>query len=234
MQKWSAINEEDIHLATIRVYDRDRHTNAKQRIVLILPPDPSNPSSDLTASSSLPSTSLEPEEYELDMVNDVVENQVVIAERETEPDSRARTTILTGRIKHDCNIRPSFTESYRRRMRERNRIANTPKRQIRLIDDVMQGRGAVNMLSSGIGDMPSGTAFPSLAVSIFLDVATQYHSQLISQLSCSDQKPRKGRSSASRVYRATSFWICSLRCIANDHDGLLRSYAHGRSSPKRT
>ncbi|TDL20792.1 hypothetical protein BD410DRAFT_790464 [Rickenella mellea] len=135
MEKWSAIEEDDIHLGTIRVYNKEK-PDGKKRIVLILPPD---------------TDSTEPDEYELDMVNDDVPNQIVVAEREKAPGSRARTTILTGRIKHDCNLRPSFSEKYRKRMRERHIAANTPTRQIRLIDEVMTGgRGSVNMLSSGI------------------------------------------------------------------------------------
>lgn len=146
MEKWSAITQENIHLATIRVYNSDQHQ--KQRIVMMLPPD---------------AESTEPDEYELDMVHEAVENQIVVANREKMPGSRARTTVLTGRVKHDCNLRPSFSEAYRKRMRERHRAANTPTRQIRLIDEVIPGgRGGVNMLSSGIA--PTG-GFSSLVVS---------------------------------------------------------------------
>ena len=93
MQRWSAIDQDDIQLATIRVYNKEPGI-PKPRIVLIVPSEkPSEPA----------------DEYELEMVNEAVENQIVIAEREKEPGSRARTTILTGRIKHDCNLKPVFT-----------------------------------------------------------------------------------------------------------------------------
>jgi len=146
MERWSRVDSDDEHLATIRVYERDARTG-KQRIVVVVP-------------SEDPSTPNEVDEYEMDMVNEAVENQIVIAEREKEPGSRARMTILTGRIKHDCNLRPVFNENYRRRMRERHRAATTPARQTRLIDEVMSGnRGAVNMLSSGV---TSATTFSGL------------------------------------------------------------------------
>jgi len=133
MERWAAINQEEVHLATIRVY------NESSRIKLFLPPNPANPD--------------EPEEYELDMVHETVYNQLVVAEKEKEPGSRARTTILAGKVKHECNLRPVFTEKYRRRMRERVRKANTPQRQIKLIDEVTPGgRGDINMLSSGVSN----------------------------------------------------------------------------------
>ena len=82
MERWSAIDAEDVHLATIRVYHNAKNESGKSpRILLMLPPPPENPD--------------EPgEEFELDMVNESVENQFVIAEREKEPGtaSRARTT----------------------------------------------------------------------------------------------------------------------------------------------
>jgi transcription initiation factor TFIIF subunit beta len=164
MERWSAINAEDVYLATVRVYTPDA-PNKKPRIVLFLPPN--------TA------TGPEPDCYELDMVNDSVENQIVVAERPKDPalsvstsaaaatvNTRARTTILTGRIKHECNLRPTFTQNYRQQMRERHKKYNTPMRQIRMIDDagVPGGRGGVNRLSSGVG-VGAGGAFGDLIVS---------------------------------------------------------------------
>jgi transcription initiation factor TFIIF subunit beta len=111
------------------------------------------------------------------MVNETVENQIVVAERPKDTslsvhgtnapfNSRARTTILTGRIKHECNLRPSFSESYRKQMRERHRKYNTKQRQIKMIEDakVSGGRGGINRLSSGVG-VGSGGAFSDLVVS---------------------------------------------------------------------
>lgn len=109
MERWSAIDQENIHLATIRVYAQKNPngTQAKPRIILTLPPNRETPD--------------EPgDEYDLDMVNEAVENQIVVAEREKEPGtlSRARTTILTGRVRHECNLKPSLTERYRQRIRD--------------------------------------------------------------------------------------------------------------------
>ena len=165
MERWSAINAEDVHLATIRVYTPDV-PNKKPRIVLFLP-------------ANTDPMAAEPDCYELDMVNDSVENQIVVAERPKDSalsistssaaatvNTRARTTILTGRIKHECNLRPTFTQTYRQQMRERHKKYNTPMRQIRMIDDagVPGGRGGVNRLSSGVG-VGAGGAFGDLIVS---------------------------------------------------------------------
>ena len=151
MEKWSAIDEEGKHLATIRVYNSDPQTG-RQRIMLLIPP------------SDDPEGLKHPDEYELDMVNEAVENQVVIAEREKAPKSRARTTILTGLVKHECNLRPLFNERYRKRMKERHLLANTPKRQIRMVDEVEPGRGKLNQLTSGMG---KSNAFSNLVVCSF-------------------------------------------------------------------
>jgi len=143
MQRWSAIDAEGIHLATIRVYHDDKAASGKKpRIVLILP-------------NADPNSTQPGDEYEMDMVNDAVENQVVIAEREKEPGSgnRARTTILTGRVKHECNLRPSLSDRYRQRLKERSRASNTPVRTIRMIEDETPGgRGHINRLTSGVSN----------------------------------------------------------------------------------
>jgi transcription initiation factor TFIIF subunit beta len=151
MEKWSAIEEENKHLATIRVYDSDPRTG-RTRIMLLIPPSETDD----------PEALKHPDEYELDMVNESVENQIVIAEREKAPKSRARTTILTGTVKHECNLRPLFTDNYRKRMKERHRLANTPKRQIRMVNEVEPGRGRLNQLTSGMGRT---NAFSNLVVS---------------------------------------------------------------------
>ncbi|RDB30984.1 Transcription initiation factor IIF subunit beta [Hypsizygus marmoreus] len=191
MERWCAINVEDVHLASIRVYSNSLNpANKKPRIVLFLPPnnDPNQPSNGTTpplqrsdrpafnTSTSYVTTGAEPDCYELDMVNDSVDNQIVVAERPKDPslsasmsaaaataNTRARTTILTGRIKHECNLRPAFSASYRKQMKERHIKYNTPVRQIRMIDDagVPGGRGGVNRLSSGVG-VGAGSAFGDL------------------------------------------------------------------------
>ncbi|KAF8621292.1 hypothetical protein AX15_007890 [Amanita polypyramis BW_CC] len=171
MERWSAINADDVHLATIRVYTHavNPHTK-KPRIILSLPP-----AADGTTTPT-PESSNQPTVYELEMVNDSVENQIVVAERPKDPslsasataaalttNTRARTTILTGRIKHECNLRPAFSASYRKQMRERHMKYNTRTRQIRMIEEagVPGGRGGVNRLSSGVG-VGAGGAFGDL------------------------------------------------------------------------
>ncbi|PSS32061.1 hypothetical protein PHLCEN_2v2168 [Hermanssonia centrifuga] len=143
MERWSAVDAEGVHLATIRVYHGAKSASGKKpRIVLILPPSAENP--------DVPG-----DEYELDMVNEAVENQVVVAEREKEPGtgSRARTTILTGRVKHECSLRPVFSDRYRQRLKERHRAANVPVRSIKRIEDEHPGdRGSINRLTSGVSN----------------------------------------------------------------------------------
>ncbi|KAG1752674.1 transcription initiation factor IIF, beta subunit-domain-containing protein [Suillus paluster] len=170
MVRWAAIDAEDIHLATIRVYkDAIGPSGRSPRIFLFLPPDPNDSTTrDLKLPVFSPDAAFIPsaegtmqvDRYELEMVNEDVENQLVVAERPKDPgpsgpnspsyNPRSRTTILTGRIKHECNLRPLFNESYRQQMRERTRKYNTPRRQIRMIEDAGVGRGGINRLSSGV------------------------------------------------------------------------------------
>ncbi|KAJ7065975.1 transcription initiation factor IIF, beta subunit [Mycena belliarum] len=184
LERWTAINKEDVHLATIRVYNEP----GRARMFLFLPPnaDPTKKQTPPPPNQSRPHFAhtttysidggAEPDCYELDVVNDNVVNQVVIAERPKDPslsvsasaaaataNTRARTTILTGRIKHDCNLRPALTASYRRQMRERHLRYNTPTRQIKRIEDagIAGGRGGVNRLTSGVG-VGAGSAFTEL------------------------------------------------------------------------
>ena len=189
MQRWAAIHAEDVHLATLRVYSSPA-PGQKSRIVLFLPPnrDPENPHEPLPpqkanrpvfqTATNYAATGPEPDCYELDMVNDNVENQLVVAERPKDlslsvsqsaaaatPNTRARTTILTGRIKHECNLKPAFTASYRKQMKERHIRYNTPKRTTQMIkeDDIPGGKGGVNRMSSGVG-VGAGNAFSNLVV----------------------------------------------------------------------
>ncbi|EIN08219.1 hypothetical protein PUNSTDRAFT_143873 [Punctularia strigosozonata HHB-11173 SS5] len=207
LERWSRVDQANIHLATIRVYPEEVNpvTKKKPRIFLMLPPeDPENAD--------------HPDSYELDMVNDMVENQYVIAEKpkaaiytpngtpgssysmphsQSQPssrpgtpssfrspaatplptaspmlsssqssyshvNSRARSTMLAGAVRHECNVRPMFTSSYRRRMKARSVAANTPLRQIRMIDDVISstdGINKINMLSSGVQDSSAFRGF---------------------------------------------------------------------------
>lgn len=150
------------------------------RIFLFLPPNPEDPT---PRPSNLPQfapnaaytpagvNGVYVDRYELDMMNEAVENQLVVAERPKDPvppppgttaaqayNPRARTTFLTGHIQHECYLRPLFDEFYRQQMRERSKAYNTPKRQIRMIEDagVSGGRGGINRLSSGINTSSFG------------------------------------------------------------------------------
>jgi len=174
MVRWATIDQDNVHLATIRIYPNAVSPSGRSpRIFLFLPPDPNDPTPRAPGLPEFASGAayipvgeggVHVDRYELDMVNGAVENQLVIAERPKHDgppssnvdtqnyNSRARTTILTGHVKHDCNLRPLFNESYRRQMRERSRAYNTPRRQIRMIEEagVSGGRGGINRLSSGV------------------------------------------------------------------------------------
>lgn len=218
MERWSSIDEEGVHLATIRVYHHAKSSSGKKpKIMLMLPVGPDNPD--------------QTEEFELDMVNEAVENQVVIAEREKDPGSgsRARTTILTGRVKHECNLRPVLSERYRQRLRERHRFANQPARTIKRIEDEHPGdRGAVNRLTSGVSN-----------TSGFSDLIVRDDSAVLVMLtfSCSSRdrsrSHQKASSSVWPVCRATSSSICSSCYSASRSTGLSSLCASVRSSRRR-
>lgn len=194
LARWAAIDAEGVHLASIRIYNHDLGPAGKPRIILFLPPSPNADPSELAdrPTFSAPAAPVpdgpEPDCYELDMVQDNVDNQLVVAERPKDPslsvstsaaaattNSRARTTILTGRVKHECNLRPNFTERYRQQMRARHVQSNTRLRQIRMIDDagVAGGRGGINRLSSGVG-VGAGKAFGDLIVRLLLSLHYNY------------------------------------------------------------
>lgn len=204
MEKWSSVDKDNMHLATIRVYNKDPKSG-KQRIVLLV--NAETPEGEV-------------EEFEMDMVNEEVDNQIVVAEREKEPGSRARTTILTGRVKHECNLRPVFNESYRQRMRERNRAANTPVRQTRLIDEVMTGnRGGINMLSSGV---TSSNTFSTLVVRRQPVSQQSYRAHDSAFRRKRSRNPSKALSRGLLVCHAINYWTCSSGCIAKGLVGLQR------------
>ncbi|KAI0280934.1 transcription initiation factor IIF, beta subunit-domain-containing protein [Russula aff. rugulosa BPL654] len=81
-----------------------------------------------------------------------VENQIVVADRAKAPSGtgRARSTIMTGQIKHECNLRPLMTERYERRLMERGAAASEKSMRVRMMDGARAGRGGGKMLSSGI------------------------------------------------------------------------------------
>lgn len=239
MARWAAIDKEDVHLATIRIYQNAVSSSGRSpRIFLFLPPDPNDPT---PRASDLPSfppdaayipageNGVHVDRYELEMVNEAVENQLVVAERPKDPvppapgtaaahtyNPRARTTILTGRIKHECSLRPLFNELYRRQMRERSRAYNTPRRQIRMIEEagLSGGRGGINRLSSGVAT----GSFADMIVSARFHCAENQLTVLIRK---PNQNLSKAPSSAWLVYRGISSWICCSNFSANNLVGVL-------------
>jgi len=222
MERWASVNEENKHLATLRVYNNAK-PNGQARIFMFLPPNIDPSSSSLPPSGAPPHNPTrpyfaeftkfqtigpEPDVYELDMVNDHVENQIVVAERpkdnsfnisddpqpKNQPvNSRARTTILTGRILHECSMRPGFSANYRKQMRKRHELYNTKTRTVKRIEQagISGGRGGINMLTSGVGVHSGGTfgdlVVRSPAIPLSYYVTKPYFSQK------TRQKPQKGQ-----------------------------------------
>jgi transcription initiation factor TFIIF subunit beta len=147
MERWSKFDAEGVQLAKIRIYDAP--PGAPPRIVVLVPSEDGGDDDDI---------------YELDMINQDVHNQVVVAERAKAPTGtgRARTTIMTGKVKHECNLRPRMTGRYERRLTERGAAANERASRVGLMDGARAGRGGGKMLSSGI---TSAAGFADLAVS---------------------------------------------------------------------
>ena len=147
MERWSKFDAEGIQLAKIRIYDAP--PGVPPRIIVLVPSEDGGDDDDV---------------YELDMINQDVHNQVVVAERAKAPTGtgRARTTIMTGKVKHECNLRPRMTGRYERRLTERGAAANERASRVGLMDGARAGRGGGKMLSSGIS---SAAGFADLAVS---------------------------------------------------------------------
>ena len=147
MERWSKFDTEGVRLAKIRIY---KPQSATPRIVVFVPPEDGSGSDG------------DEDIYELDMVNQDVENQVAVAERAKAPSGtgRARTTIMTGQIKHECNLRPRMTGRYERRLMERGAATNEKSMRVRMMDGARAGPGGGKMLSSGI-----------MAVDGFADIA---------------------------------------------------------------
>ena len=153
MERWSKLDTEGVQLAKIRIYEPQ---SGAPRIVVFVPPEDGSGGDG------------DGDIYELDMTKRNVENQIVVADRAKAPSGtgRARTTIMTGQIKHECNLRPLMTERYERRLMERGAAASERSMRVRMMDGARAGRGGGKMLSSGI---TSGVGFADIAVSrVFL------------------------------------------------------------------
>jgi transcription initiation factor TFIIF subunit beta len=151
MERWSKFDTEGVQLAKIRIY---KPQSGAPRIVVFVPPE----------DGSTSGGDGDGDIYELDMVKQEAENQIVVAERAKAPLGmrRAHTTIMTGQIKHECNLRPRMTERYERRLMERGAAANEKSMRVRMMDRARAGRGGRKMASSGI---MSAAGFADIAVS---------------------------------------------------------------------
>jgi hypothetical protein len=214
MERWSKFDAEGVELAKIRIYDVP--PGAPPRIIVFVPPEDGAGDDDV---------------YELDMVNQDVHNQVVVAERAKAPSGtgRARTTIMTGKVKHECNLRPRMTGRYERRLTERGAAANERTARVGLMDGARAGRGGGKMLSSGV---TSAAGFADLAVSVTSVIlritTTTTMSDIMLIDNCSAQRPsrQKGSTSAWRACPETNSSMRSLRSSASASIG--RSSCCGR------
>ncbi|KZS92749.1 hypothetical protein SISNIDRAFT_107734 [Sistotremastrum niveocremeum HHB9708] len=148
MERWQSVQRANVHLATMRVYNATN--NGKTRITLLLPH--AERLGENKAETVGYDTDGLTQEYDLTIVNQAVENQLVVSEKEMDPPKgRARHMHLLGHIQHECHIRPPLNAEYRSTVKSRHVAANTPQRSIiRLEKDGMAGgQGALNKLASG-------------------------------------------------------------------------------------
>ena len=73
MERWSAVDADGIHHATLRIWNERDQKTGRQPMSLFLPPE--QPGGN-------------PEEYKLDLVQETVENQIVIVEMDKEQTTR--------------------------------------------------------------------------------------------------------------------------------------------------
>jgi transcription initiation factor TFIIF subunit beta len=174
MERWSKFDTEGVKLAKIRIY---KPQSGAPRIVVFVPPEDGSGSDG------------DGDIYELDLIKEKVENQIVVANCAKAPSGmgRARTTIISGQIKHEFNLRPRMTEGYKRRLMERGAAANEKSMRIRMMDGAWAGRGG---LSSGIR---SGPGFADIAVGKAFLSAYVTSSQRARHLSYSVQMTNRQR-----------------------------------------
>lgn len=229
MERWSKFDAEGVQLGKIRIYDVP--PGAAPRIIVLVPSEDGG----------------DDDIYELDMVNQDVHNQVVVAERAkaTSGTGRARTTIMTGKVKHECNLRPRMTGRYERRLAERGAAANERGVRVGLMDGARAGRGGGKMLSSGI---TSAAGFADLAVSrgvsapflhchAYSLLITPSIDRRLRYFSChSVQKSsrKKGSTSAWLACPEISCSMPSLRSSASANSGRSSSCGKRRSSRRCT
>ena len=176
MEHWSNFDTEGVQLAKIRIY---KPQSEAPRIVVFVPPEDSSGGDG------------DDDIYELDMIKQIVENQIVVAERAKAPSGtcRALSTVLAGQIKYEFNLRPRMSERYERRLTERGAAANEKLMRVRMMDGAPVGCGGGRMLSSG---NLSAAGFANIAVSsLFLSISSSQQTRLFLQRA--KTKPAKGQ-----------------------------------------
>ncbi|RXW19911.1 hypothetical protein EST38_g5929 [Candolleomyces aberdarensis] len=188
MERWAAVQEDDVHLATLRVYEPDPDDpdpKKKRKCFLFLPPNrdpinasvnvPSQPSSKARSSGFTPASTAgpislvhpevrdwpnfaphpydpidkpykklptigrdEPDIFELEVYDTELENHIIVASREKKQTRgapgyhpRARTSMVTARIKTRAFVKRVMSASYRRSLKERNKKAHAPRQLVK-------------------------------------------------------------------------------------------------------
>lgn len=141
MEKWSAIEQEDVVLGTLRVYHAP-DPQGNQRLVLRLP-EATDP--------AVYDISTLPKQYSLKMQSKSVENEFVMASKMKERERNLISTKLEGKIVHDCHAFPIMDASYTSLVASRHREMNAPKRQTKVLEDEGGALHRINMLAGGAG-----------------------------------------------------------------------------------
>ncbi|KAF7297737.1 Transcription initiation factor IIF subunit beta [Mycena kentingensis (nom. inval.)] len=161
LERWTAVEEENVQLATLRIYSSASAKNP--RVFLFLPPnidpntgkrqpnyeaDRGRPPFDFPTHYAVDSGA-EPDCYELTVTNDNVQNEFIVATKE---DSETRNSYLVAQIKRTANIcLAALTPGYREMVRERGINANTPVRQTKILERAGVSQGAINHMTSAVG-----------------------------------------------------------------------------------
>ncbi|KAF9519540.1 hypothetical protein BS47DRAFT_1154852 [Hydnum rufescens UP504] len=140
METWCSVKSPGVHLGTVRVHG-GVEPNGQPKVTLFLPENPQYDIGDETS------------EYHLEITNPVVHGQYVLADKpkEKSPNKRARTTTISGKIKHTAALKPVMSDAYEAKIRKRAREANRPKKTIVMLDErQLNAHGSnLKMIQSG-------------------------------------------------------------------------------------
>ena len=127
-------NMEGVQLSKICVYDMP--PGATPHIMVLMPLD----------------NDREDSIYELDMVNQDMHNQDIIAEhaRATTGTDHACMMIMTGKVKHECTLPPVMTSHYKCPLAVHSAVAKNKAVCIELVDGTCTGHGGAKTHSSSI------------------------------------------------------------------------------------